>query len=480
MYLVRPSLSNMRLIASHILNHRSREPSIRRTYSLFFVPRRSMLCEKELELLGVLGDVTLADFHLELIPFDEDVLSLELAPAFKDCFLEGDPTALLYIARSLIKLQSIFGLVPTVKGKGGNALKVFQLMQRLRREGGFHVAGGSGGSGSNTLSADIDSIILLDRSVDLVTPLLTQLTYEGMLDDLFGIKNSYIDVEADMIGGAKPAASTPTASSSTPAAPAPLKKLLLNSVDTLFKETRDLSFRVLGPLLHRKAEYIKETYSERHAAQTVNEMSKFMQKFKSAHAEHSLLQTHINLAEKISAIFKSKVFDRRTEVERLLLEGNELDSCEEYIESCICKSEPVAHVLRLLCLLSLTQGGVRPKKFDHLRREFLHTYGFHMQFTLGNLERLGMFCAAGSAAALRTPSAGGRGWAALRKGLRLTTPAEKVDVQNPQDINYIFNGYAPLSVRLIEIANKPVSLRGGEAHGDRARRVGRNRRGCRK
>lgn len=446
MYLVRPVIANMRLIASHILNHRARDPRSRRTYSIFFVPRKSMLCEKELEVLGVLGDIThMEDFYLELIPFDEDVLSMEMPNAFKDTFLDGDPTSLLYIARSIMKMQSIFGIIPTIRGKGGNALKVFHLLQRLRREGGFDLAGGG-----TPLSTEIDSMIILDRSADLVTPLLTQLTYEGLIDELFGIKNSYIDVDAEMIGGNKPPPS-PVGGAGPPPPQGP-KKLLLNSVDSLFKETRDLNFRVLGPLLHRKAEYIKETYSERHSAQTVNEMHSFMQKFKEAHAEHNLLQTHINLAEKISAVFKSKLFDRKLEIERWCLEGIETDAVEEYIEACIAKNEPMVSVMRLMCLHSLTQGGLRQKKFDHFKREFLHTYGFSTLFTLNNLEKLGMFT---SNSGLLANVGSNKGFASMRKGFRLLTPSEKVDVREPNDIAYTFNGYAPLSVRIIEAANRP-------------------------
>lgn len=36
----------------------------------------------------------------------------------------------------------------------------------------------------------IDSILLIDRNVDLITPLLTQLTYEGLIDENFQIENS--------------------------------------------------------------------------------------------------------------------------------------------------------------------------------------------------------------------------------------------------------------------------------------------------
>lgn len=38
-------------------------------------------------------------------------------------------------------------------------------------------------------SDKFDSLIILDRRVDMITPLLTQLTYEGLVDELVGIKN---------------------------------------------------------------------------------------------------------------------------------------------------------------------------------------------------------------------------------------------------------------------------------------------------
>ena len=38
-------------------------------------------------------------------------------------------------------------------------------------------------------SDKIDGMIVLDRRVDMITPLLTQLTYEGLIDEVMGIKN---------------------------------------------------------------------------------------------------------------------------------------------------------------------------------------------------------------------------------------------------------------------------------------------------
>ena len=36
----------------------------------------------------------------------------------------------------------------------------------------------------------IDRLLIIDRSTDLITPMLTQLTYEGLIDEAFSIKNS--------------------------------------------------------------------------------------------------------------------------------------------------------------------------------------------------------------------------------------------------------------------------------------------------
>jgi hypothetical protein len=37
--------------------------------------------------------------------------------------------------------------------------------------------------------SDFDSMIIIDRSVDLLTPMCTQLTYEGLIDEIYGIKS---------------------------------------------------------------------------------------------------------------------------------------------------------------------------------------------------------------------------------------------------------------------------------------------------
>lgn len=55
------------------------------------------------------------------------------------------------------------------------------MMLRMRRE----MAGSE-----SQITPQIDSLLIIDRTVDPLTPLLSQLTYEGLIDELFSINNS--------------------------------------------------------------------------------------------------------------------------------------------------------------------------------------------------------------------------------------------------------------------------------------------------
>jgi len=57
------------------------------------------------------------------------------------------------------------------------------MMIRMRREM-------SGSASEPHIMPQIDNLLIIDRVVDPLTPLLTQLTYEGLIDEFFGINNS--------------------------------------------------------------------------------------------------------------------------------------------------------------------------------------------------------------------------------------------------------------------------------------------------
>jgi hypothetical protein len=129
-------------------------------------------------------------------------------------------------------------------------------------------------------------------------------------------------------------------------------------------------------------------------------------------------------------------------MERNMIAGTNAQKCEDYIDGLIGKQAPLLKVLRLLCLYSITNG-IKSKRFEFIKRELIQTYGYEHMFTLHNLEKMGLF----------NKPVKKVNWPAIRKQLRLTQP--QTDLKNPSDIAYVYRDYAPLSVRLVEIAHQP-------------------------
>ncbi|KAH7315840.1 hypothetical protein KP509_21G067400 [Ceratopteris richardii] len=370
MYLVRPRVSLMKTIAEQIRH--DKDLQIPKNYSIYFMPRITRICQKILEANEVLGDVTLREFPLYFIPFDEDVLSLELDTAYKEYRVEGDTSALWYVARAISNLQLLFGVIPNVKAKGKAASQVAEMLKNMHKEN----PGITYGAGI----PEIDTVILLDRHVDMVTPMCSQLTYEGLLDEFLHINNGTVEVDSSII----------LASSQNTKKQVGDKKIKvpLNSSDKLYRELRDLNFGVVGQVLQRKTTTMKNDYAEvTTMSQSVSELKDFVKKLNILPE----ITRHVSLAQHLSATYTNKQsFLDQLHIEQTLVEGINYDITSTHILTMIYKQEPLVSVLRLLIMLSLTSGGLKPKDFDNVRRELLHSYGFEYMSLLSNLEKAGL------------------------------------------------------------------------------------------
>ena len=133
-YIVRPNLMYMKMIAKHIKDYNKSGQGTRSQYHIYFVPHRTIICEQMLEDEGVLDLVEIGEFNLGMIPYENDLLSLEMDSVFKQCYIDGDTSSLNAVARSLSHLQSLYGIIPHIKIKGAASKKVLQKLLHLRRE----------------------------------------------------------------------------------------------------------------------------------------------------------------------------------------------------------------------------------------------------------------------------------------------------------------------------------------------------------
>ncbi|KAK7279613.1 hypothetical protein RJT34_24668 [Clitoria ternatea] len=411
-YLVRSQLILMRFICSNIHNDVSK--GLQREYHVYFVPRRTVVCEKVLEEEKLHHMITIGEYPLYIVPMDEDVLSFELDLSYKECQVDGDTSSLWHIAKAIHKLEFSFGVIPNVRAKGKASVRIADILNRMQAEEPVN--------STDMVVPEINTLILLDREVDMVTPLCSQLTYEGLLDEFLHINNGSIELDASIMGLQQEGKKT---------------KVPLNSSDKLFKEIRDLNFEVVVQILRQKATSMKQDYTEMTTtSQTVSELKDFVKKLNSLPE----MTRHINLAQHLSTFTSKPSFLGQLDMEHTIVEAQSYDICFDYIEELIHKQEPLTRVLRLLVLFSVTNSGLPKKQFDYFRRELLHSYGFEHIATLYNLEKAGLFKKQESKS----------NWLTIKRALQLVV--EDTDTANPNDIAYVFSGYAPLSIRLVQHA----------------------------
>ena len=380
------------------------------------------MCDYILENEGVYGYLEVFDWNLHLIPLDANLLSLERFEAFKSLFVEKDFTILHSVANSLILLEEIFGAIPVVHGKGDQARMAWDIFLRLKQSKKLPPRTREGGSG-------ISQVIIFDRTCDLVTPLCSQLTYEGILDDVIRIKSGYIHISRNITGKEQDS------------------KVVVNDKDPVFGVIRSLHFSSVPQTLSAITKGLKTSYTEGKSLSSIPELKNFVQKLPDLTKKHDSLSVHIKVIEYIMNRMRRQELKRHLLFERAILEAVEKTQITDYIEECIQRQMPYHIPLRLICLMSTTNNGIKPKYFLTLKRAFLHSYGYHHLVTFANLFKVGL---------LKHKEEDQTGvkssFKLLSKQLKLVPKdPSSLDVHAPKDMSYVYGGaYKPLSCAVVD------------------------------
>jgi hypothetical protein len=142
-----------------------------------------------------------------LFPIESDVVSLEYDHVLKEEGMEGTPSQLISTcARSLLKLQDICGKIPRIQSLGRLGEEVLQKLlnqsvdEYLAQDETIitttedEEAAAASSSADNKLPDNRLAMMLIDRKVDMVTPMVSPLTYEGFLDEVVGIDCGYVQM----------------------------------------------------------------------------------------------------------------------------------------------------------------------------------------------------------------------------------------------------------------------------------------------
>ena len=212
-------------------------------YHIVYYPKRTILCKYFLET----NDMTpffqnrIYDFNFDLIPLSKDLLSLEYPLGIKEMLVNSEFNIHNFAAESLQRIQLVFGKIPTFIGKGDHARTVMEILRRLEKEHQARLK-------YDKDVKEIDACIILDRQIDLLTPMCTQMTYNGLLDELLSIECNGTKIDRQVINMEDEVKEG---------------KMNFYFSDIVFDYIKDLNMNVLGKFLQQRLMEYQELVNNR-------------------------------------------------------------------------------------------------------------------------------------------------------------------------------------------------------------------------
>jgi hypothetical protein len=249
-YFLRPDEVQTQLAAQRIRSWRKKQTHHR----LVYMPQPTALVQKLLHNLGLTAapNVSVHRLQIDVFPLETDVLSLEYPDALKEAIVEGTPSTLIStIARSLLKLQDVVGKIPRIQSYGPMGEEIVRKLLNLTVD--EYLASNADEASSGEVAGDISALVVFDRRVDLVTPMLTPLTYEGLLDDVMEIDCGYLHVNVNTIN--------PEDEEKKADEQDQVVALGLNGSDTLYAEVRDQHVEKFGSFLQNQAKALQASHA---------------------------------------------------------------------------------------------------------------------------------------------------------------------------------------------------------------------------
>jgi hypothetical protein len=294
-------------------------------------------------------------YNIDLIPIDKDIFTLDCNNDLRKIFIDNNYSLITQLAKSLIKLESIFGKFKSSFYYGNYSKLLKQNLEREEEKNKEIL---------DQTKEEIFSLIVFDRAVDFITPMCSNYTYEGLIDEYFGIEYNKILVKDNLIN-------------------VDVKK-------SFELENKNISYRLNNNKLYETIRSMHFLHANKYLA---NELIKFSELNESAKKEtdfSKLKNTLRDFKEYLSKkddIFKNynlaKFITNNQnyyknikiiQTERILLNGFKVDYIQNIYDELIGERVNLYDILRLMVIENYTRNGIF--KYNTIKRDILNIYGF--------------------------------------------------------------------------------------------------------
>ena len=365
------------------------------------------------------------NFNVDLLPIDNDLLSLEKENCFKEIYVDRNLTSISELANAFVKLETCFGKVKYKYIKGDNSKTFENLVTEKEKENDLKT------------TDEILGMIVLDRSVDFLTALTTNYTYEGLIDDFFGINFGTIKIKESLV---KDISNKVKANTN--------EKIVTYSLtsfgNNFYSQIGYMHYLDANQYLCKITEYYQKIAikdKEKGKAtladieKTASELKTFIVEIKEPLFANKNIINHI-----ISSVNDSQ-YIQYIRNEQFLLTGELPSNLHIYYEDYISDKRDLNKILKLMAIESLTQGGIQ--NYNEIKRDILNIYGYQYIFLFRDLEHLGWLKEKTYIKNLIDISY-----------VQICEKLELVDMnyneKKVEDCSFVMSGFCPISLKLIE------------------------------
>jgi hypothetical protein len=389
--------------------------------NIIFIPGESYNIIEFMISNDLINRFNIYSFYVNILPLDNDLLSLEKDDCFKEIYIDKNLTSISELASAFVKIESCFGKVKYKYIKGDNS-KIFETLVNEKEK-------------ENDLKTtdEILGMIVLDRSVDFLTTLTNNYTYEGLIDEFFGINLGSIKLKESFIKDIKV---------QNPDQEKTVTYPLSSSKNKFYSKIGCMYYVDVNNYLNKVTEYYKDIANKKNSSleelsKQTKELKVFMTEIKDPLASNKKIFSYIlnSIANEERILF--------TKMEQILLSGEFPPNLHLFYDDYICNKLDLNKILRLMAIESLTQGGIQD--YNIIKRDILNIYGYQNIFLFRDLEELGWL----------------KGKTYIKNLIEMSYSQlfEKLELinanPNPKKVencSYILSGFCPISLRLIEKA----------------------------
>jgi hypothetical protein len=419
-YIIPPKKECLQIIENHIEGNNKKsddnrdEAKKKVEYHIIFFPKINLECQNYISESFNCAYFNKYNLNIDLYPLDYEIISLELNNSFHELYVTNNYNSLFLLNRAIIKYETVFGKIKHKYYLGPLGKKLKELLDEEEKNTNID-------EDQTTLGC-----IFLDRSIDMITPLITNHIYEALLDDNFDINLDFIKVQPKIIDNKSKNIN--------------LQKIDLSKNDKFYTKIKDYGFNQIRAYLPlRLQEQNKIIEDSKRKTSDLVKIQEDIQNIAKIRDERISLTYHINLADFIGKKERYPLTRFYYMYEQSLLYGEVPEKFFDFIFDEIRKKSDEYDILRIICLYSIIHSGYKNKIYDQIRKEFFIVYGFQELFLWRNLEKLGVL-----------KSAGNQGfYQILLKKLNLINE-EQFESKEQKDISYIYNGFCPILIKLLE------------------------------